>query len=321
MQNLRFLRGLCLAALSLISPILNAQTKGAERLFETHWRYTYTLHVESNSLVQQAGERWRHFLWFRYDSICKQDVNGKTAEDAWRVENQRLHFSFRQKNVFTVARLNDFSLDLETQAPDGKGTYLHHFVKVKKEDSPFARESNTLPVVQVQTVPSPAQTDSTEATQTTTPPAFSDEGFCVELVGGGFYGGINPVQHDYITISPAGRLVHEFESARSERLTHKTTISKEELEKFLDWAAAEQRFFELENTYDCKTPECEKRKTVKPMPVPLRLRVAHGNQVKMVTVSIWGLDKNGRRYVSYPPELDRIVDAIQRMANREQSMK
>jgi hypothetical protein len=101
----------------------------------------------------------------------------------------------------------------------------------------------------------------------------------------------------------------------------KTKIPKDELEKFLEWAASEQRFFELENSYDCKTPDCEKRKTVKPLPVPLRLRIAKGDRVKMITVSIWGLDKNGRRYVGYPPELDRIVDAIQRMANREQSMK
>jgi hypothetical protein len=46
------------------------------------------------------------------------------------------------------------------------------------------------------------------------------------------------------------------------------------------------------------------------------LRIAKGEQKKMVTVSIWGLDKNGRRHVDCPPELDRIVDAIERMTNQ-----
>jgi len=317
MQDLRLVRTICMVALFLNSPKLDAQMS-AESLFETHWRYTYTLHVETNSLVQQAGDQWQHFLWFRYDSVCKQDLNGKINESSWKVYSQKLHFTFRQKNTFAVARLNDFSLEIESKAPDGKGTYLHHFVKVKKEDSPFAGEPGTLPVVQVQTVPR-TYPDSISTTQTASVPV--EEGISVELVGGGYYGGINPVQHDYITIANEGRLIHEFESVRGERLTRKTKIPKDELEKFLEWAATEQRFFELESIYDCKTPECEKRKTTKPLPVPLRLRIAKGDRVKMITISIWGLDKNGRRYVGYPPELDRIVDAIQRMANREQSMK
>ncbi len=317
MQDLRFVRTLCMVALFLNSSKLAAQMS-AESLFETHWRYTYTLHTETNSLVQQAGNQWQHFLWFRHDSVCKQDLNGKITESFWEANSQQLHFSFRQKNAFAVALLNDFSLELETKAPDGKGTYLHHFIKVKKEDSPFAEETNTLPVVQVQTVPL-TYPDSLSATQTARAPV--EEDIRVELVGGGYYGGINPVQHDYITITNEGRLIHEFESVRGERLVRKTKIPKDELEKFLEWAASEQRFFELENSYDCKTPDCEKRKAVKPLPVPLRLRIAKGDRVKMITVSIWGLDKNGRRYVAYPPELDRIVDTIQRMANREQSMK
>ena len=318
MQDLRLMRVICMIALFSNSTKVPAQMS-AENLFETHWRYTYTLHVETNSLIHQAGDQWQHFLWFRADSVCKQDLNGKTSESIWKVDGQRLLFSFRQKNTFAVARLNEFSLELESNAPDGKGIHLHHFVKVKKEDSPFARELNTLPVVQVQTVPL-IYPDSVSKAQTSIVPA-EEEGFSVELVGGGYYGGINPVQHDYITITNEGRLIHEFETAMGERFTRKTTIPKDELEKFLEWAATEQRFFELENNYDCKTPECEKRKTAKPLPVPLRLRIAKGERVKIIAISIWGLDKNGRRYIAYPPELDRIVDAIQRMANKEQSMK
>ncbi|HXK94022.1 MAG TPA: glycosyltransferase family 9 protein, partial [bacterium] len=41
---------------------LNAQTNNC-RLFETYWQYTYTLQPETNSLVQQAGDRWQHKKW------------------------------------------------------------------------------------------------------------------------------------------------------------------------------------------------------------------------------------------------------------------
>lgn len=292
-----------------------------DQLLETHWRYTYTLHVETNSLSQQAGDRLRHYLYFRFDSVCRQEVNGRQSESPWRLDKRQIRLDFRQNGLFSVLRLNDFSLELKFLSKDGKSTFVHHFTRVKADISPLALQSNTLPVVLIQTVP-PLKADTSRAAQAIAlPPAGNDDDVCIELVGGGYYGGINPVQHDYITISREGRLIHEFESVQGKRLIHKVNIPKDELEKFIDWAAVEQHFFDSEPAYDCKTPECEKRKTVKPAPVPLRLSITKDGKRRMITVSIWGLDKNGRRYVSYPPELDRIIDAIQRMASREKSVR
>lgn len=299
---------------------LSAQTD-LSRLLETHWQYTYTLQLETNSLVQQAGERWQHFLYFRFDSVCSESLNGKTSESAWWLDSQQLHLSFRQNKQFSLERLNDFSLELKYASKDGKSTFIHHFVRVRRDESPLLQGSNSLPVVTVQTVPL-KKTDPADAPALAIGlPAASEGDVCVELIGGGYYGGINPVQHDYITISRDGRLIHEFESVQGKRLIQKVNIDKEELEKFIAWANDEQRFQEMETSYDCKTPECEKRKTVKPTPVPLRLSISRNDTRKMVAISIWGLDKNGRRYVSYPPEIDRIVDAIQRMAQRGTTMK
>jgi hypothetical protein len=39
----------------------------------------------------------------------------------------------------------------------------------------------------------------------------------------------------------------------------------------------------------------------------------------MVTISIYGYDDKGVKYVDYPPELDHIIEAIQRMASRLES--
>ena len=308
--------------LSFLCQPLIAQ-HGPNRLLETHWQYTYTLQLETNSVVQQAGEQWRHFLYFQFDSICRQSLNGSVTASPWKLDDHALQLAFRKTAQFEVSRLNDFSLELKFSSKDGKSTYVHHFARIARENSPFSETCNTLPVVQIQTVPLPSgpAPDGELAGQPISLPASRNNGVCVELVGGGYYGGINPVQQDYITISREGRLIHEFESLQGKRLIQKVEIPGDELEKFITWAVQEQRFFELAAEYDCKTAECEKRKTVKPSPVPLRLSITYNDTRKMVAVSIWGLDKNGRRYVSYPPEIDRIVDAIQRMANRASNMK
>jgi len=290
------------------------------RLLETHWQYTYTLQLETNSLVQQAGDRWQHFLYFRFDSVCRQNLNGKTSESAWWLDSQQLHVAFRQNDVFALERLNDYSLELKYFSKDGKSSFIHHFVRIGRDESPFSQESNTLPVVTVETLP-PVRSDTAQIAAAIPLPAASDNAAVVELTGGGYYGGINPVQHDYITIGGDGRLIHEFESVQGKRLIQKANIGKDELDKFIAWATKDQRFTDMASSYDCKTPDCEKRKSVKPAPVPLRLSITSNGVRKMVTISIWGLDKNGRRYVSYPPELDRIIDAVQRMAERGTAMK
>lgn len=319
MIYLRFLHGLFIACMLLCTHPASARDNSG-RLSETHWQYTYTLQLETNSLVQQAGDQWQHFLYFRFDSVCRQQLNGKVTESDWWLDSQELHFAFRQQRLFSLSRLNDYSLELTYVSKDGKSTYVHHFARIQRENSPLGQETNTLPVVLVQTIPLP-QADPEVTAQAITLPAPGTEPASVELVGGGYYGGINPVQQDFITISGEGRLIHQFESMQGKRLTQKTDIPKEELDRFIEWATKEQRFMEMESSYDCKTPECEKRKTVKPTPVPLRLSISTGEVRKMVTVSIWGLDKNGRRYVSYPPELDRIIDAVQRLASRNSAMK
>ncbi|MBP6828315.1 MAG: hypothetical protein KA165_17245 [Saprospiraceae bacterium] len=320
MKNLRFSTCLWVALLLLSSSVAKAQSC-VSRLLETHWQYTYTLHLETNSLIQQAGDQLRHFLYFRFDSVCRQNLNGKTAETGWWTDSQQLHLAFRQNDQFDLTCLNDYSLELKYHSKDGKSTYVHHFVRIRREESPLTSGNNMLPVVQVQTVSLPKTNPALAASQPISLPAPGDGDVAVELTGGGYYGGINPVQHDYITIGYDGRLIHEFESMQGKRLVQKANVSKEELEKFIEWATKEQHFPDMASSYDCKTPDCEKRKSVKPTPVPLRLSIAAGETRKMVTISIWGLDRNGRRYVSYPPEIDRIVDAIQRMANAGSVMK
>jgi hypothetical protein len=137
----------------------------------------------------------------------------------------------------------------------------------------------------------------------------------VELIGGGFYGGIDPVIKDFIHIKSDGRLIKEFQSVNEGLHVTKKNISREELEQFAEYVV-KQKFFNYERVYDCSDQNCFKRKGMKPAPIPLRIAITYGDRKKVVTIAIWGKDDLGSHYVDYPPALDNIIDAIQRMANR-----
>ena len=120
---------------------------------------------------------------------------------------------------------------------------------------------------------------------------------------------------DFIHIKTDGRLIKEFQSVNNGLLITKKNIPREELEMFADYVV-KQGFFDFERVYDCNVPGCMKRKSMKPTPIPLRLSIAYGQRKKVITIAIWGKDDLGVQYVDYPPALDNIIDAIQRMANR-----
>ena len=120
---------------------------------------------------------------------------------------------------------------------------------------------------------------------------------------------------DYIHIKSSGRLIKEFKSVNKGLQVTKKTISRDELEAFAEFIIT-QKFFEIERMYDCEDALCQKRKANKPTPIPLRLAVAYGSRKKVVTISIWGKDKNNMKYVDYPDSIDNIVEAIQKMALR-----
>src|SRR5690606_4243127 len=108
----------------------------------------------------------------------------------------------------------------------------------------------------------------------------------IELIGGGYYGGINPVLKDFILIKSDGRLIKELQSVQNGLMVTKKYIPRTELEMFADYIV-KQGFFDMERAYDCTDPNCMKRKSAKPTPVPLRLSVAYGERKKMVTIAIW----------------------------------
>lgn len=323
---------LCLCAIAIFAQ-KNTYKKGdnffqveERQLIETKWKYTYALHLESNTIIHRAEDAYEYFLFFRYDFTYQQYLNGKFIRGRWNLAGNDLLYSFKHIEKFSVATANKNKLVLEFTQPNSKGTYQYHFTRVATEESPFVKPPNELPDVNVEAINpnkpekkwwvfnTPKRKKQKNKRKKTTP-KINEPYISIEVIGGGFYGGINPTLRDYIHIKNDGRLIKEFKSRQNGLVVTKRNIPREELEKFAEYVLA-QDFFELERIYDCETEMCQQRKKKKPAPIPLRIAIAYKDKRKVVTVSIFGKDNRNVQYVDYPPALDQIIAAIQKMALR-----
>jgi hypothetical protein len=285
---------------------------------ETKWRYSYMLHVESNTVLHKADAAYQFFLYFRFDQSYQQFLNGNYSMGAWQFANNELTYSFQNINQFKVYSFDADNLILEFNRPNQQGHFQYHFINAE-ENHPFPRPINELPLVRVKekrlfNLPWWVRSVDKNAAKAPLPtPVYIN----IELVGGGYMGSLDPVTRDYIHIKSDGRLIREYKS-QSKEFTNKKNIPRAELERFCEFVVS-QKFFEYEREYDCKDNACESRKKYKPTPIPLRISIAYGNRKKVVTLPIWGLDERKMRYVDYPPALDNIIDAIYKFAHRQDS--
>lgn len=298
-------------------------------LIESKWRYTYTLHAESNTIIHKAENNYDYYLYFRYDYSYQEFLNDRLNIGEWNLNGDILNYSFKNVDQFKIVELNKSVLTLEFTQPNSKGTYQYHFVKVDSKNSPFPKPDNELPEVLVEAEDPNAPITKIRKKkrgflsrifqknklQEIYLPEENLTYISIELIGGGYYGGIDPVLKDFILIKSDGRLIKEFQSVQHGLIVTKKYVPRLELEMFADYIV-KQGFFEMERLYDCTDPACMKRKSQKPRPVPLRLSVAYGDLKKVVTIAIWGKDNLNVNYLDYPPALDHIIDAIQKMANR-----
>jgi hypothetical protein len=292
------------------------------KIIETKWRYTYAIHLESNTIIHQAKDYYDYYLHFRYDYTYDEYLNGRLTRGTWSLSGSELFYSFKHIKKFEIALVNKNKLVLEFTQPNSTGTYQYHFIRVESEDAPFKKPANELPDVIVETenqrkdknwlgFSKRKKKKKRRKKKNKEEPIY----ISIELIGGGYYGGVDPVLKDYIHIKSDGRLIKEFKSLYSGQTVTKKDIPREELEQFAEFIIA-QKFFEYDRMYDCTTSNCQERKKEKPTPIPLRLAVAYGDKKKVVTISVWGLDEHKTKYVDYPIALDNIIDAIQRMAHR-----
>lgn len=289
------------------------------KIVETKWRYTYAMHLESNTVIHQADEDYNFFLYFKYDYTYEQFLNGEFDKGIWSINDDELFYKFKHINKFVINDIDKEKLILEFNQPNSKGTYQYHFIAVESKDAPFIKPANELPDINVEAIDPKSSKKRWWATKRKRRKKkvqeVAETYINIELIGGGYYGGIDPVIRDYIHIKSDGRLIKEYKSITNGLSVTKKNISRDELEDFAEYVI-KQKFFDFDRIYDCNTSVCQKRKADSPTPIPLRLAIAYGNRKKVITIAIWGEDDRRVQYVDYPPALDNIIDAIQRMALR-----
>jgi hypothetical protein len=325
-----------------------------EDLFvNTKWKYTYTTHAESNTVIHKADEQYDHFIFFRYDYGFQNYLNGTLTTGLWRLnkEQNEIKYPFRKVDWWRIAAFDEQTLILEFTM-NRKSSYRYHFVRVSSEEAPFERSPNDLPdiLVDFEEPSDYATTESylayleqrginynqkrwerrqarrakreerrrnrlakTARGRAKLAEEAPKELLQVELVGGGFFGGVDPVYRNIILIKSDGQVIKEYQSALQGLQVSKHTIERETLEKLVAFIE-EKQFFDFDQTYGCEGPACEKRLQSKPRPIALRVAVTKGVRRKIITIPIWDGRGKEHSFINYPDELDAIVRAIMNAA-------
>src|SRR5690606_14968986 len=63
-------------------------------IIETKWRYTYAIHLESNTIIHQAENFYDYYLHFKYNYTYEQYLNGTMSRGTWSLSGSELFYSF-----------------------------------------------------------------------------------------------------------------------------------------------------------------------------------------------------------------------------------
>lgn len=286
-----------------------------ENMFmETRWKYVRTYHPQSQTTIHEANEGYEFFVYFQYDYTYQTYLNGTLEKGNWLIDSKgnEVYFQFRNMSWWKVLKIDKKNLELEFKI--GKGIFRYVFVDATKDESSFF-DGEELGIEGFADIEGTVEEEPKKAKKkmdNITPPA--PPAIEIQLVGGGYFGGIDPVLKDYIHIKPNGRMVREIETMQKGLRKTTKDIPREDLEKLIEFIET-KGYFELEKTYDCTDGNCLRRKKDKPTPVPLTLVIRHGSKKKVVVIAIYGQDGKRGKYVSYPPEVDIIIENIRLLAS------
>ncbi len=297
------------------------------KLYETKWQYNYTLHQKSQTQVHQSTDGYKNYLYFKLDKSAQIYLNGKIESQNWRIKGPKLILHFHDVDSFLIAKLDGNNLVLEYNRSQGNESYEYHFSKLDDSSSIFKHPDYLLPEVKIKSKRiTNASSEHSKSLFTKfwewifgTPkdepykpePTFIN----IEVIGGGYYGGIDPPIKNYIQLKTDGHLIREYETAYNGMVKTQKSISRAELEQFVEYID-KKGFFELPSSFECTDPKCRLRLSKKPTPIPLRISVTYGIKHKVINVPIYGLDEKNYSYLTYPPIVEQINDILNRMANR-----
>lgn len=284
----------------------------------TNWHYRQTILAATDEAIHEASDDYQYYLHLKFDYTFEHYLNGKKEKGTWLLNgsSNELYYDFRNIKWWRIVSVTDTELKLAFEI--GEEVYYYRYERVRYEDTPFQRPLNELPTVRVnrkrrgwwpfgRNREKPKKEFVTKKEEELVP-------IEIQMAGGGFYGGIDPVVKNYIHIKPNGRCIKELESLQNGLTKQTFDVPREHLVKFAEFVASKQ-FFDMDRSYDCVSMDCIKRKRTKPTPIPLRLSVRYGDQYHIVVIAIYGYDDetNGRKMVQYPPEIDAIVEGVYKL--------
>lgn len=300
-------------------------------LVETKWRYTYTTHAETNTVIHRADKNYDYLLHFKYDYSFVGFLNSEFSSGKWRLakENTWLYYPFRRVQWWRIPILNQDEMVLEFD--EGKSTFRYHYVRVESKDAPFVKDANELPDVLVEDITKSKKEVRKERRLTKKEARKKKkaekrkkrimrgyeaplEPIEISIIGGGFFGGQNPLIKDYMTINTKGSIVREQEDIDGNKNNRKGNITRQELED-IAYYMREKGFFEMEKVYECQSTGCKARADSKPSPIPLRISLQIGSKYHVVQLSIWAPNRENRNWVNHPEELNKMIDGIYRATN------
>lgn len=267
-----------------------------------------------------------------------------------------LNYSFRNIDWWRLASFSEEALILEfTMTP--KASYRYHFIRVDEADTPFKNIPNIFPDIKInfadnnapktetanyasflesrgirynkkkwdnrkkrldkQDLQRVARLEKTERGRAKLASEEPKEMIQVELMGGGFYGGVDPVYRNMILIKTDGRVVKEYQSQLQGLQVSNHHISRENLEQLVSFIE-NNNFFEFDQLYTCNSQDCIKRLADKPRPIALQIAITKGVRRKIITIPIWDGKGKATALIDYPAELDKIVQAILNIATPPQ---
>lgn len=290
---------------------MNAEFKVDENLLmETNWRYIKTTYAETGEAIHTADENYDYYLSLKYNYTYEYYLNGKRDKGTWLINDasNELYYNFKNIKWWKIVEFTEEQLVLEFKV--GVKKYHYIFQKIDYKDTPFQKAMNELPLVKVNSRKSRRRKKPKKQMENLTKEELVP--IEIQLAGGGFYGGLNPIVKDYTIIKSSGRCIKEQESLQDGLVKRTIDIPRADLEKLAEFIVS-KNFFEYDRTYDCVSGECMKRKRKKPTPIPLRLSVRYGDKYNIVIVTIYGQDDRRSDYVDYPKDLDLIIQGINKL--------
>gem|GEM_PF-1360285 len=285
------------------------------QFYETMWKYEKTIDQASGLAVHNPDKAYRHFIYFMLSGKMQEYQNGQLSDGIWTTDGTKLMTSIGNISVFDIVKLSAIQLIVEYAPKTGVGR--RQLVFSSSEDSElFVKPESTINLVKVEAKTKGDTKDSWISqffawiTGEYQQEEISSQ-LKIELIGGGFMGGLDPVIKNYIVLYPNGRLIREYASQFGGTTKSSQQLKQSEinaLSEFID----QKKFFEISQPISC-LQEAQRRMLKSPRPIPLRLAITDGIKHKVIEIPIYGRDESKSLYCNPPIVVEQIVEGLNRM--------